>query len=478
MRNVRLSALLLLTLALACERDLLLKAGDSGLAQEILDSGADAGFALDAGPVARGSSWAKSLAESGDSTSVAIDSRGNVLVGGMFGGTVDFGGGPRTPPGPPSMNFWSPYVAKYSPEGALIWVLTFEGFTLNQDGRGVRLAVTPDDGVVLTGAYHGALDLGRGPLPFDRDSFDLFVAKFDRDGTPLWSRGFPAPSYQGPSDIVADSQGSIWLTGVFRGEVDLGTGPLVARPSAQGGDFFVAKFGAGGHTVLASSFGGDGDDSSYGLALAPDDGVVVVGGYSSELDLGAAGKLSAEENFAYDGFILRLGPAGDVRWGRSVSGDQNRKLATAAAFDHQGDLVIAGVFAGSLSSLGEPALVASGPAMESFAVKLSGAGEPKWKVALGDVVRSSFASHPLGIDALDRIHYFTRAEPTPVLRRTVLGPDGVVLMEEAHASGAQVSAVALSDDAYVLCGAAAGSLGFEVPEMPANGRLFIARLLR
>lgn len=485
MTKVRTPILILLTCALGCERDLLLKAGDSGVSEEIADASADAGSAADAeavadaGPVPRGSSWAKSLAELGDSTSVAIDSRGNVLVGGMFAGTVDFGSGPRTPPGMPNVNFWSPYVAKYSPDGALVWVLTFQGFTLNQDGRGVRLAVTPDDGVVLSGAYHGALDLGKGPLPFDGDSFDLFLAKFDRDGTPLWSRGFPAPAYQGPSDVVADSQGSIWLTGVFKGSVDLGTGPLVQRPSAHGGDFFVAKFGADGQTLLATRFGGDGDDSSYGLGLAPDDGVVVVGGFSAELDLGAAGKLTAADGFAYDGFVLRLGPTGEVRWGKSIGGDANRKVATAAAFDHQGEVLVSGVFAGSLSSLGEPALVSSGPGMESFAVKLSGEGEPRWKVGLGDVVSSTaLIRRPFAVDALDRLHYWTRNDPEPVLRRTLLGPDGAILMEDARTSGAQVASVAVSDDAYVLCGTAQGSLGFEVPESPANGRLFVARILR
>jgi hypothetical protein len=88
---------------------------------------------------------------------VAVDGSGNVLVTGVFEGTVDFGGGPLT-----SAGIIDIFVAKYSgTDGSHVWSRRF-GSTIFDEGLGV--AVDGSGNVLVTGVFEGTVDFGGGPL--------------------------------------------------------------------------------------------------------------------------------------------------------------------------------------------------------------------------------------------------------------------------------------------------------------------------
>src|SRR5439155_13529664 len=89
---------------------------------------------------------------------VAVDSSGNVLVGGSFTGTVDFGGGPTQALGGGQSDV---FVVKYAPTGAYLWARTFGGTSFDSCSG---LAVDGSGNVVVTGTFTGAADFGGGAL--------------------------------------------------------------------------------------------------------------------------------------------------------------------------------------------------------------------------------------------------------------------------------------------------------------------------
>jgi hypothetical protein len=163
---------------------------------------------------------------------IAVDGAGDVFITGQFRGTVDFGGGPLMSAGRDDI-----YLAKFDSGGNHIWSQRFGG---SDDQEGWSVAVDGLGNALLTGSFEAIVDFGGGPLSSAGD-WDIFLAKFDRDGNHIWSQGFGGSDSQNAFTAAVDGAGNVLLTGSFLGTVDFGGEPLT---SAGGRDIFLAKFGS------------------------------------------------------------------------------------------------------------------------------------------------------------------------------------------------------------------------------------------
>ena len=86
--------------------------------------------------------------------------------------------------------------------------------------------------------------------------------------------------------LDVDAAGNIYATGNFHGTVDLdpGTGSYL-RTSAGQGDIFVMKLTAAGNFTWAETFGGVGNDVSFGIVVDTDGDVHVAGYYRDPFDV-------------------------------------------------------------------------------------------------------------------------------------------------------------------------------------------------
>src|SRR5262245_56626077 len=99
-------------------------------------------------------SWARAIGSpnSDASYAIAVDASGNVVVGGVYRGTVNFGGTSKTSAGGAD---W--YVAKYSPTGTLQWVNSLGG----ADEHALdAVAVAPNGDVVVSGRFAWTASFG------------------------------------------------------------------------------------------------------------------------------------------------------------------------------------------------------------------------------------------------------------------------------------------------------------------------------
>ena len=99
---------------------------------------------------------------------VAIDETGNIVLGGSFGGSVDFGGGVLTA----AVGHPSAFVVQLDPGGKYVWAQTFASDDVIVNG----LAIGPNGLIAATGSFAGAIDFGGGPLP-TAGGDDIFVAR-------------------------------------------------------------------------------------------------------------------------------------------------------------------------------------------------------------------------------------------------------------------------------------------------------------
>ncbi len=159
---------------------------------------------------------------------------GAICATGAFTGSADFGGGVLTSSG---QDAW---VVRYDSSGNHVWSVRLGG-TASDTGMGAWW--DPDNHVIVSGTYTGAVDLGGGPLPVFGGG-DAFLVSLDTAGAHAWSRGWGTASGEFRCEAEVGPTGDPVLS-TSGGAVDFGGG-------AVGGSFGVARVeGEGGTTTAA-----------------------------------------------------------------------------------------------------------------------------------------------------------------------------------------------------------------------------------
>jgi hypothetical protein len=329
--------------------------------------------------------WARQIGGVGREQlhALATDSAGGFVAAGLFGDAVF----------PEGEGF---ALARYAADGTFLW-----GRVLATDDVEVRhLTVTPQGNIFVVGSYDGSPDLGTGPLPPVPDGQFLkqgfFFAKFSPGGALLWLRSFVAgspssgPPFITPSEVASDAEGSLILTGSFRGTLDLGGGPLPPGDFTPSG--FLAKFSWDGRHLWSRGFTTDREGSASVMRTAATDaaGNILVGGLASVgSDLGR-GPLSTA-----GAFIAKYTPTGSLLWVRIFSGSYfaNRPVSvrpldasTVAFAAHLGGTF---TFGGNTYTGGDPE---SPDSSSAFLGTLSATGADGWLRSLGRIIVNPLAT--------------------------------------------------------------------------------------
>ena len=337
--------------------------------------------AAQADPIAGNPAWAHATATPGADAgnSVAVDHQGNAVI--------------AITSLPVSPGSFETLIAKYNPQGALLWSNTVRGAG-SVIARSIAVDLHGD--VLLAGQFSGRVDLGGGEMASAGGPYDVFIAKFSgANGAYVWSQRFGGSGSDLGSAVAADRVGDAvvtghWVTpeGTFSifliklssmngnvmwrkdmtnasGGVSIGTTLRIA-PNGDiifaghfvgflnlGGDqlggsgdehMFISKFSATGHHRWSRAFDSDSEFHPTALALDKDGAIAVTGYFRSKARIAKFMVTSSGER---DIFLVKLSTDGVPSWAISLGG-AGEDEAYALAFDPHGDLVLAGAFRGSL----------------------------------------------------------------------------------------------------------------------------------
>jgi hypothetical protein len=330
--------------------------------------------------------WSRSIgaAVNERALAVTVDSQGDLLIGGDFAGTVDFGLGPETSAGGVDI-----VVLKLDgATGATAWAGTF-GSANGDSARGI--AADAQGNVLVTGDFTNTVSFG-GPSLVSPGGSDVFVAKFSAAGAHLWSLRAGNGQNQTGGSIAADPAGNVLVSGNFQGSINFGLGSLV---SAGANDIFVVKLGPAGAPLWSRSFGDVNSQTGNNITAGPDGSVVLASYFEGVVDFGGGALTSAGGTNAY---VVKLSAAGDHVWSQSfgsASGSQCRSVAVGAT----GDVTVAGHFAGSID-FGGGALVSEG-LTDGFVASFTSGGVLRSVVQLGDAADQT--STDARVDALGNL---------------------------------------------------------------------------
>jgi VCBS repeat protein/beta-propeller repeat-containing protein len=322
--------------------------------------------------------WAKRAGKASGviSRALKVDGLGNSYVTGSFSGDffpATFGLGEANETSlTPAKGEGDIFLAKYAPNGALIWAKRASG----KGGEVVRsIAVDGAGNSYLAGEiFRYTVIFGPGE-PNETTlttvgTTDIFVAKYAPDGTLVWAKraggSFDGPTsfnLEGGYGVAVDGSGNSYVTGIIRDEATFGAGEVNETKlmvSEGTSDVFVAKYAPNGGLVWAKGAGGDSVDIGMGIAVDKLGNSYITGSFIDPI-LGENVKfgegepnettLKAPHNSGFAMFVAKYASNGNLVWAKGVS----RSDGIDIGLDGSGNSYVTGGLSGDVTfGLGEP----------------------------------------------------------------------------------------------------------------------------
>lgn len=264
-------------------------------------------------------------------------------------------------------------TVKYAPDGSLVWEDRYVGPSVGGPELGAALALGPNGDLYVAG--NRGVDGVNFPGP------DMFVARYDANGTRLWVTAYDGTGHDDDyvSDLVVGADGTAYVTGQSLGTT-FSYDVMTIAVRADGTMKWTSRFDGPAHF----------NDDGNAIVLAPNGNVLV------------AGTVSVNASFNTDMVVLSYDTNGALLWSKQIGGAANRAdTGFSIACDAVGSVYAGGYY------------VAAGLDVNYGIVKLDSAGTQAWLL--------QYASPGGGSDTLAEL---------------ALGPDGNLIATGYTAGGA------------------------------------------
>jgi hypothetical protein len=376
--------------------------------------------------------WLRSVGGANDEVirGTFLNAQNNTHIVGTFRGTMSIGGQSLA-----SNGLLDLFMAKLDPNGNFIWQKSFGSST------GSDLAVDVDGDAMgnmyVTGMFSKNINFGNGiSLNAGTSDDDVFVAKFDANGTCLWAKmglgdatdygneinvtsdnkiltiGFAnkgitfenttlnnstnygmfvskhnssgflewAKLFSSTGEvsgrgISSDESGNALITGTFKGTLTLGTTSLTA--TSANGDVFIAKLDTYGNTLWAKRFGQTGENYARGIDSDAEGNIYVSGVFDMQILFGS---INLTSNGQKDIFLTKFDANGNVIWSKSIGSTGNEE-GCEIEVNTNGNIFLTGSYTGTLT-LNNDNFTAKG-LRDVFVVKTDKNGKFIWQKTMG-----------------------------------------------------------------------------------------------
>jgi hypothetical protein len=177
----------------------------------------------------------------GNRQDLIFDSEGNAYATGFFRGSADFGSTRLSTEGDQQGVF----VAKFDPQAALVWVKQPQS---TGNAVAYHIAIDQHENIFIAGTYRDNIRFGG--ITLSTDEADVFIAKFNPQGNPLWA-----------GKAAVDTLG------------------------ASVNFIFAARYDESGQHIGTDIFLEDSDFTAYGISFDPQGNVVLTGSSFSNTGL-------------------------------------------------------------------------------------------------------------------------------------------------------------------------------------------------
>ncbi len=267
-----------------------------------------------------------------------------------------------------------------------------KGFGDFGDDKAYSVATDGLGNVVVVGTFEGTVNFGGSDL--NAIANDIFVAKFNRFGMHLWSHSFGDVGYDFAYDVAIDNVGSIYVTGTYEGQIELGGASFLSN---GGRDIFLVKFNTNGGHMWSQSFGSAfGNDEGKSVAIDTDGNVVLGAEFGYTVSFGGASLVSAGNS---DVAIAKFNTFGTHLWSHVDGGPEWDFVGSLATSPVNDSVVMIGCFGGSANFGGTNLVSAGGD--DIYVVSYAQSGSHQWSKRIGGTAHD--AGEGIAIDSAGQI---------------------------------------------------------------------------
>ncbi len=334
--------------------------------------------------------WAKksggTYTESGNA--VATDAIGHVIVAGTFySSSITFD---NITLSKSDSSAASMFVAKYNPDGSIIWAKRASTPSSNMETYGYAVVTDINGNVYVSG------DLVGDTISFDNQMIVLpepynqasFLVKYDASGSFVWAK--MGLNGRGAKSVAIDANGNLLVSGTFNNEINFDNNLLISTGACYG--VFLAKYSNSGNFIWANathySFAGNGtpDAMSNGICTDDNSNVYLTGFFGSDTvffddsnDIYVTNTESVRNVF-----LAKYNPDGNALWARGATSKPSLFRLSGNCITAMGDQVyLAGEFEGDSVRFGDNFITKTNEPSELFITKYDHLGNNLWANSLG-----------------------------------------------------------------------------------------------
>lgn len=268
------------------------------------------------------------------------------------------------------------------------WVKGF-GNTGSDRSEARGVGALPDGSCIIGGDFRGSLTFGAGEPgeeTLDAAKTDIFVARYDPDGTLAWVKQAGGAENDTALSFGVFPDGSSVVTGGFQDSATFGAGETNETTITTGSQpqLYVARYNANGTLAWVRSVGGTGAAIGEGVATHADGSFVLSGRMVAEVVFGPGeANQTALTSSGSNVFVARYNANGTLAWASFADGGGFSAPGAVAVFP-DGACVVSGSiggFAPLTFGAGEPSETTITPGVQDpFVARWNADGTFAWVV--------------------------------------------------------------------------------------------------
>lgn len=247
-----------------------------------------------------------------------------------------------------------------------------------------------EDFVYIVGEFVNILDFVPGTIADDlvtSGSWDGFFAKFDLEGNFIFARKAGGIGIDASFSISVDSEGNIYMTGIFEQTANFSNG-LENYYLTSNGDYdgFLAKYDAEGNLIYARNMGGVSYDQCTVVTTDLDNNVFVTGVFYGIADFDPGDEVyNLYSDILIGGvFTIKYDEEGNFLYANGATGNVAEVYPSNIAINSHGNAIIIGTYTDTVSFYTPIDTVTLTPlAEETYIVKYDSIGNLVFATTMG-----------------------------------------------------------------------------------------------
>lgn len=353
---------------------------------------------------------------------LTVDPSGNILTAGKFYEDIHIGDTALISQG--SADF---FIAKFTPEGALLWIEQGGG---DFSDNAVSIAADANSNLFVSGSFYSEIRLGDS-IYTTTNPTGVFLARYTGESDLVWAYILDGTDLNASSSVQTDNDGNVFIAGYFSDLLHLGSQTFQAGEFDT--DVYIAKFTGAGSPDWAGHGGSDASDDVISMDVDEHGNAYLTGHYLLDITFGNIGLDYTLCCGSAEIYVVKYDNKGIPVWGTQISGER-AKINRIDVTDG-GNGLFAGIFQNEVN-MGDITLQATADFNNFF-------GKMSWENLTDIHIREDLTTQIYPNPAGDRI--FIRKDINTGMKVSIFDLNGRNVKTDYLDAGTMSNAIDISD---------------------------------